>query len=143
MTRHILGRLILLAVLLLPWPAVAEEMPAADALAIHSVVQSQLDAFAADDASTAFELATSSARTLLGSPEQFLQLIKDQYPPVYRNRGALFSTPEMIDGHALLMVRLTAGDNVVWIAIYEMQQESDGNWKVDGCNLFETTSVSI
>lgn len=136
-------RLILLAALLLPWSATGKEVTGDDALTIRNVVQSQLEAFAADDATAAFGLATSSTRALLGSPEQFLQLIKEHYPPIYRHRGALFSQPEMIDGHVLLMVRLTAHDNVVWLAVYEMAQEEGGDWKIDGCNLFETTSVSI
>jgi hypothetical protein len=38
---------------------------------------------------------------------------------------------------------LTDRENIVWIAIYEMEQEADGSWKIDGCSLFETTSVSI
>lgn len=146
MIRQVLTLLSLLAGLLAPWMAgvaAAEEMNASDAFAIRTTVQSQLDAFAEDDAVKAFALATDSTRNLLGNAERFLQLIKDQYPPVYRNRLALFSNPEMIDGHALVMVRLTDPKNTVWIAIYEMQQDVEGSWKIDGCNLFETTSVSI
>ena len=136
-------RLILLALLLLPWSATGREMTGDEALRIRNVVQSQLEAFAADDATAAFGLATASTRAMLGTPEQFLQLVKEYYPPIYRHRRALFSQPEMFEGRVLIMVRLTAQDNVVWIAVYEMERETGGDWKIEGCNLFETTSVSI
>lgn len=126
-----------------PRVAGADEVSAADAQAIQEVVRWQLEAFAADDAERAFGLATSAARNELGSADNFLQLIKDQYPPIYRNRLALFSKPEMIDGHMLVMVRLTDPDNSVWLAIYEVQREADGKWKIDSCNLLETTTISV
>jgi hypothetical protein len=143
MMRRALGLLALLIGLLASRAGFAEEISAADASAILAAVQSQLDAFADDDAAKAFDLATPATRALLGTPDRFLKLIKDQYPPIYRNRSVQFSTPEMIEGHALIMARLTDRENIVWIAIYEMEQEADGSWKIDGCSLFETTSVSI
>jgi hypothetical protein len=82
-------------------------------------------------------------RSLIGTPDRFLQLIKDQYPPVYRNRRALFSPPERIDGHTVVIVRLTDSENMVWLAIYELLREPDGAWKIDGCDLVETAIVSI
>ncbi|MDB5762369.1 MAG: hypothetical protein JWQ21_1364 [Herminiimonas sp.] len=135
----------LLLGLLAPWAigdAIAEEMNPVDAQAIHFVIQSQLDAFAEDDAAKAFGFATSSTRILIGSADDFLRLIKNEYPVIYRNRLALFAVPELVDGQALQIVRLTDSDNFVWVAIYSMQQESDGTWKIDGCKLIETASVS-
>lgn len=123
--------------------AAAAPISDTDAQAIHDVVQSQLDALSEDDAGRAFSLATKHMRSLIGTPDRFLQMIKDQYPAVYRNRLALFSQPERIDGHTMIIVRLTDSENSVWIAIYELMREADGTWKIEGCNLVETTSVSV
>lgn len=146
MKRLVLVALSLLTGLAASWgmsAAAAEAINSADAQEIRAVVQSQLDAFAADDAEKAFALSTSSTREQLGNPESFLRLIKEQYTPIYRHRFAIFSMPEIIDGNTLQIVRLTDSDNLVWLAIYRVQQEVDGSWKIDGCKLLETTSISI
>ena len=114
-----------------------------DAQAIHVIVQSQLNALAEDDAAGAFALATMSTRTRLGNPDNFLRLIKEEYKPIYRHRLALFSAPEIIDGNIIQVVRLTDGENHVWLAVYQMVKEAGGEWRVDGCQLLETTSISI
>jgi hypothetical protein len=134
---------ILLALSLFCRNVSADPVSSTDAEAIQDVVQSQLDALSEDDAGRAFSLATEHMRSLIGTPDRFLQMIKDQYPPVYRNRRALFSPPERIDGHTIVIVRLTDKDNSVWLAVYELTREADGAWKIEGCNLVETTTVSI
>jgi hypothetical protein len=114
-----------------------------DAKAIQTVVQSQLNAFAEDDAARAFALATAETRSLIGSADDFLRMIKEEYEPIYRHRRAIYSDPEVIDGNTIQMVRVTDRDNHVWVAIFKMQREADGNWKIDGCQLLQTTSVSV
>jgi hypothetical protein len=125
------------------WAVPPLEITGRDAEAIQAVVQSQLDAFAADDAVKAFELSTASTRNILGSADSFLQMIKYEYPPIYRHRRALFMPPQLLEGQALQVVRLTDRDNNVWVAIYRMKVEQDGKWRIDGCSLVETTSVSV
>lgn len=114
-----------------------------DAIAIHEVVQSQLDAFLNDDATGAFALATPEKRTQIGSANNFLRLIREQYNPIYRHLVVIFSRPELVNGNPVQIVRVTASDSRVWIAIFWMQQEADHSWKIDGCQLLETTTVSI
>lgn len=114
-----------------------------DAQAIRETVRSQLDAFAGDDAAAAFELATTSVRTLFGDADHLLQVIKRQFPPVYRHRDAVFSAPEIIGGRALQLVRLTDAECQVWVAVFVMRQETSGSWRIDGCRLVKTNSVSV
>jgi hypothetical protein len=144
-------RLIAIATLLIglgaPWGILGAEpigdITTADAIAIHAVVQSQLEALAQDDATSAFELTTPTKRMQIGTADNFLRMIKEQYTPIYRPQLALFSKPQLIDGNAIQVVRLTGDDRHVWVAIFWMQQGEDSNWKIDGCQLLETTSLSI
>jgi hypothetical protein len=115
----------------------------ADAVAIHAVVQTQLDAFADDDAVAAFELATADTQTKVGSADNFLHMVKKHYNPIYRHQTVIFSHPEVIEGETIQLVRLTDRDSHVWLAIFRMQREMDGTWKIDNCHLLETTSISI
>lgn len=123
--------------------SMAQETHRKAAQAVTLVVQSQLHAFAEDDAETAFNLATESTQSLARTPNDFLKVIKQRFTPIYRHRHALFSEPEIIEGHALQIVQLIDHDNLVWIAIYEVEREADGKWKIDGCQLFETNNMSI
>jgi hypothetical protein len=115
----------------------------ADAIAIHEAVQSQLDALSNDDAASAFDLATSEKRTLIGSAENFLRLIKEEYNPIYRYQYAIFSRPEVVDGDAIQIVRVTDGYGHVWLAVFWMLQDENSSWKIDGCQLLETSSISV
>lgn len=115
---------------------------AADAVAIHAVVQLQLDALAEDDAVVAFELATPAKRLQIGTPDNFMRLIKENYNPIYRHSRAIFSSPQLVNGNALQIVRLTDRNSQVWLAIFWMQRH-EGSWRIDGCHLLETTSISI
>jgi hypothetical protein len=118
------------------------DISTADAIAIHSAVQSQLDALAQDDAASAFELTSPAKRMQIGTPDNFLRIIKEQYNPIYRNLGVIFSVPEIVDGEAIQVVRVTDGVSRVWVAIFWMQQEEDSSWKIDGCQLVQTTTIS-
>jgi hypothetical protein len=137
----------LLLGLWVPWGmngAMAAAVRADDAQAIQTVVQLQLSAIADDDAASAFALATQETRSRIGSADIFLQMIKENYDPLYRSQNAIFSTPEVIDGSIIQIVRVTARDNKVWLAVYKMlRDDNDGTWKIDGCQLLETTSISV
>jgi hypothetical protein len=128
---------------LLPLQASALQLRQDDMTAIQSAVQSQIDALVNDDADIAFELATPSTRTRLGTPDNFLRIIKEQYDPVYRHRLALYSDPKVIEGNVFQTVRLTDLDNRVWVAIYLMHKDEKGQWKIEGCQLVETPVVSV
>ena len=145
MKRRNFAMLILLAGLALPLTGWAAEggISRDDETAITEVVQSQLKAVAGNDADAVFALATADTRSRMGDSYKFLQLIKQQYAPIYRHQRAIFSAPEVIDGETVQIVRLTDSDNSVWLALYQMQQEADGNWKIAGCTLVETRTVSV
>lgn len=145
MTRWFFAMLILLSGLALPLgsAAAANEVSQEDQLAIKAVVESQLAALADDNADAAFALATADTRSRLRNSDTFLQIIKQQFTPIYRHQRALFSAPEVIAGRMVQIVRLTDTESSVWLAIYQMQKESDGQWKIAGCRLIETKTVSV
>jgi len=144
--KRLLAKTSLLMVLGAAWwntAAAIDDITTADAIAIHEAVQSQLEALSNDDAAGAFDQATPEKRMLIGSPDNFLRLIKEEYNPIYRYQRVLFSRPEVVNGDAIQVVRVTDGYSRVWVAVFWMQQGEDSSWKIDGCQLLETTAVSI
>lgn len=110
-------------------------LTAADARAVREVIEAQLDAFQKDDAQRAFSYATANIRATFGTAENFMQMVRTSYPVVYRPKAVKFEPPEVIDDEVVQPVRLTDADGRAWMAIYPMQREPDGKWRINGCQL--------
>lgn len=132
-----------LALLMLIVLAFATKAYDEDAQAIRMAIESQLQAVSLDDAEMAFSFASASSRDQLGSPDDFMELIRHDFPMIYRHRQVVFEEPDIDVNHATQIVQLIDENNAVWIGIYRMQREKDGAWKIAGCQLLETASVSI
>lgn len=115
----------------------AEDVPAAVAIKARAVVQAQLDAFAADDARRAFLLASPGARKHLGSPDNFINLVRKRYAVVYRPASVAFLKPQLIDGVVVLGVQMTDAQGAAWLATYTLERQPDGVLLIEGCELVE------
>jgi hypothetical protein len=116
-------------------PLAAQEIAREDAAAIRSVITEQIDAFKRDDGEKAFSLATAGIRARFGSPEVFMEMVRTGYPVVYRPASVRFEAPRVIEGGVYQSVRMTDHEGQAWLAIYPMQRQPDGSWRIDGCQL--------
>jgi hypothetical protein len=114
-----------------------------DARIIQNVIELQLHAVSADDAEMAFSFASASSQDELGSPDDFMDLIRHDFPMLYRHRKVVFEEPDIDVNHATQIVQFIDEKNSVWVGIYRMLRDKDGVWKIAGCQLIETASVSI
>lgn len=115
----------------------ADDVPTVWADKARAVVQAQLDAFAADDARRAFLLATPSARKHLGSPDNFINLVRRSYAVVYRPATVAFLKPQWIEGEVVLGVQMTDTRGGAWLATYTLERQPDGLLLIGGCELIE------
>lgn len=115
-------------------PGQAQTISPDDARAVRAVIEAQLDAFKRDDAKRAFSYATASIRSMFENPDNFLRMVKAQYPMVYRPANVAFGEVRMIDGQLTQTVVFTDSENQRWLALYPMQRLPDGKtWRIDGC----------
>ena len=70
-------------------PAVAQD---AASPAICSVIQDQLGAFTKDDAAGAFGYASPGIQRMFGTPEIFMDMVRQGYPPVHRPQCYTFGS---------------------------------------------------
>ena len=130
-----MARLIVLALLLgLTAGVPAAEVSKEDAAAIRAVIADQLDAFAHDDGPRAFSLATAGIQATFGTPEAFMEMVKTQYPVVYRPKSVRFQPSEIVHGEVVQPVRMTDAAGGAWLALYPMLREG-GRWRTNGCLL--------
>jgi hypothetical protein len=129
---------ILLAVSLWAEPTMADEaksLSVLDQTAIRAVIQQQLEAFRRDDSMAAFAHAAPVIRKMFGGHETFLAMVRRDYPAVYRPRDIAFGSTGLVRGAPVQAVRLVGPKGVAVVALYAMERQPDGTWRISGCQL--------
>ena len=135
--KHLAGALLLAAAPLL---ACAQPyLSGPDAAAVREVIEAQLDAFRRDDAQRAFSFAAPGIRQMFGTAENFIQMVRTSYPVVYRPQSVKFERFEVVDDEVFQPVRMTDSQGQAWIALYAMERQPDGSWRINGCQLARLT----
>jgi hypothetical protein len=134
---------LLLTAFLLPAGARADSIAAGDQAAIKSLIEGQIDAFQRDDGAAAYGYASPNLHGLFPSIDQFMQMVKRGYAPVYRPRSVTFGN--LVDSPVgpLQKVFVVGPDGKGYVAVYSLQRQPDGTWKINGCTLVEDTGASI
>jgi hypothetical protein len=126
-------KLILLIALFLAMPAVAEETSTANP-AFRSIITHQLQAFAADDAPTAYADAAPNVQKIFPTSDVFMNMVRGGYAPVYRNKAYDFEGSGIdTSGRPYQRVGIIGADGARYEAVYFMEQQADGSWKISGC----------
>ena len=120
----------LLALGLLSAPAAAQT--AEEAAAFRAVIAAQLDAFRADAWERAFSYASPGIRTMFGDAERFRSMVTGGYEAVARPQVFEFEDATLLDGRPTQPVFVIGPDGVARRALYFMEQQPDGSWKIDG-----------
>ena len=102
---------------------------------IRTVIQSQLDALAADDAKRAFSYASPGIQKMVGSPDNFIQMVRTSYPVVYRPASVVFLAPQWVEGTLVQAVQMTDAAGALWLAVYTMERQADKSWRISGCTV--------
>ena len=100
---------------------------------VRSVIVTQLQAFAEDDADSAFATATPGVRAAIGNPGRFLAMVRGEYPMVYRPASVSFLKPEQESGTVMQLVHITDGDDKAWLALFALERQPDSSWRISGC----------
>jgi Domain of unknown function (DUF4864) len=130
-----LGVALLGLLLNLAGAAEAQSVSDADRAAIRQVIEAQVDAFRRDDGDAAFKYASPAIQGMFGSPEIFMDMVRQGYQPVYRPRAFDFREIVTLHGQPAQKVYVIGPDGRPVTAIYPMRQLPDGTWRIDGCFL--------
>ena len=126
----LLGLLLSLAL-----PAQAQDISSADSAAIRGVIQSQIEAFRRDDGDAAFGFASPTIRGMFGTPDVFMDMVRQGYQPVYRPRVFDFREIVTLHGQITQKVHVIGPDGRPVTAFYPMVKLPDGTWRIEGCYL--------
>jgi hypothetical protein len=144
--RALVVLLLLVGLALSPAPALAADETSStlaqpDRDAIRGVIAGQMGAFRGDDAGAAFAFASPGIQMQFGDPATFLDMVRRGYRPVYQPRSYAFGPLVEIDGRTVQKVEVEGGDGQRALALYFMEQQPDGSWRIGGVMLTESDSV--
>ena len=138
---RLLGILMVLVVFAVGWARA--QTSDVDQAAIRQVIQSQMAAFQKDDGPTAYGYASPTIQQKFVNADVFLEMVKTGYPAVYHPREVEFRELKVENGRLLQEVYVVGPDGNPALAIYEMQRQPDGSWRINGCWLTRAPAQNV
>ncbi len=114
--------------------------PLPDWTEIQRVIAAQRDALKTGNGERAFSFAAPGIRAQFGSPSNFLAMVRDGYAPLLDARYVEFLEGAVIEGRIIQPLRLILPDNSVLVALYTMELQPDGGWRITGCVVAPSTT---
>lgn len=121
-----------LAAMVLVWGLPQQQAAADDSTAIQKVISDQIAAFQRDDGVEAFSYASPGIRRMFGSADNFMRMVKQGYPSVYRPQSFEFQDVVEIEGRLVQDVLFVGPSGEVEIGSYLMERQPDGTWRING-----------
>jgi len=124
--------------------AVAGEPSAADRSTIQQIIADQISAFRANDGQAAYSFASPTIQRIFPSPDIFMSMVRQGYPQVYRPQKYSFGkTGTGPEGLPTQHVIIIGPDGKTYEAVYTMQQQPGGVWKINGCTIAQLPGFDV
>jgi hypothetical protein len=141
--RHrALPALVLVLALVLAGEVVAQkasEPSASEWRSIRSMITAQRRALVDGDGEKAFRYASPGIRAQFGDGENFLAMVHAGYEPLLSARRVKFLEGAVIDGAVIQPLQLEDTDGTVRVALYTLERQRDGSWRISGCQIAPST----
>ncbi|WP_269929428.1 DUF4864 domain-containing protein [Aminobacter sp. HY435] len=128
------------ASLLLAFPSLAGE---AQIKAAQSSISGQLHAFRADDNATAYSYAAPNVKRIFPTLDTFMGMVSGAYKPVHKPQSFSFGKfQEMSPNSIVQQVIIVGADGKDYEALYTLELQPDGVWRITGVSLRAANSLS-
>ncbi len=117
-------------------PVAAQEEP------IRKTIQSQIEAFQADDFARAFTFASPTIKQMFGTPENFGAMVKNGYPMVYRPATVEMGELREVAGNLWQRVRITDQAGAGWFLDYMMVETPEG-WQINAVQILPAPDIGV
>jgi Domain of unknown function (DUF4864) len=122
-------------------PASADE---AAETAAQMTIQNQIQAFRAGDDARAYSYAAPNISQFFPTVDSFMAMVKNGYAPVWNPQNFEFGKSKEIGTDQVLQeVEVIAKDGSFWKALYTLNRQPDGSWKINGVQLLKADGASI
>ncbi|MGL4319281.1 MAG: DUF4864 domain-containing protein [Paracoccaceae bacterium] len=132
-------RILALCLTLTATPAFADEPRNP---AIETTIQSQLNAFIADDFATAFTFASPNIKGIFGTAENFGTMVTQGYPMVHRPANVQMLELRTVAGNLWQRVLITDANGETHLLDYQMIETAEG-WQITGVQLLPEVGTGV
>ena len=128
-----------IAALLLPFSVVLGPVAAFadDATAAQGVIRAQEQAFSRDDAGAAYSYAAPAIKQIFPEAGIFMSMVERAYAPVFRHKSFEFGDTRIEGSWIAQRVHIIDANGEAWEAMYTLEQQADGSYKITGCSLLK------
>lgn len=134
-------RAFILAAALLAAPvALAGE---AETRAAQGTIEAQLEAFRSGDGELAYSFAAPNIKRIFPTVGVFMGMVESGYQPVRNPRSYSFGKVQQMGADAIVQqVLITGPDGKEYEALYTLERQPDGAWRITGVSLKASSALS-
>ncbi|MER8387445.1 DUF4864 domain-containing protein [Mesorhizobium sp. M0166] len=115
----------------------------AEVKAAQTVIDGQLRAFIANDGMTAYSFAAPNVKRIFPTVDTFMNMVTKGYPPVRQPQTYSFGKVRETSPTSIVQQVLIVGpDGMDYEAVYTLELQPDGSFRITGCSLRASTSLS-
>ena len=107
---------------------------------IQSIIERQLQAFQADDFTTAFTFASPNIKGIFGTPENFGRMVSQGYPMVHRPEAVKMLELRDVSGQLWQKVMITDQSGRTHMLDYQMIETPEG-WQINAVQLLQSADL--
>ncbi|WP_161973813.1 DUF4864 domain-containing protein [Hwanghaeella grinnelliae] len=135
--------ILILAACLAGLPRAGQAQTAEQQAAIVTVIESQLNAFRRNDGPGAYGFAAPNIRTIFPTAEVFMDMVRGGYGFLIDPAAVEFLDVRAKGGDLYQAVRVIDRDGKRRIAIYQMERQEDGTWKIAAVYITEDPDAAV
>lgn len=136
-------RRVLLVPLLIFGLAVPGFAGEAEVKSAQTVVESQLKAFQAGDGALAYSFASPGIQQMFPTPDVFMSMVQNAYQPVFKPQSFAFGEARELSATSIMQkVMLVGPDGKDYEALYQLERQPDGKYRITGVSLRAANSLS-
>jgi hypothetical protein len=140
----VLAALVLTVLLWSPWSGRTALAGDAEIKGAQSTIESQFRAFRAGDGDLAYSYAAPTIQRMFPTADIFMGMVERAYQPVRNPRNYAFGkVEEMGSGKKIAQQMLLTGpDGKEYEALYTLELQPDGIWRITGVSLKASNALS-
>ena len=120
----------------------AENILEQDLFETEVIIKNQLEAFINKDAEEAFSYAAPMIKLRFDNPDNFMNMVKNYYEPVYNPKQYYFINAKYFEGSVYHQLQIVSQSNLSYLATYSLIKDND-EWKISGCSVYPMRQESI
>jgi len=112
-----------------------------DLATAQSIIRSQEQAIIRDDSATAYSFAGPPITSMYRDAAVFMYMVRNGFVPIYRHKSFELGEAKFLGDKITQEVHLIDADGVAWEALYTLERQTDGSWKIISCVLSKAVGV--